>query len=310
MTDQASKPLLEQNDLDSLWNPQNAVASETAFRGLLPYAKERSATDSTFYIEVLTQIARAEAAQGKLDDAGTTLASAEKLLLAEKPAFQTAAKIRWQLERGRLYILQKTPSQARALFGQAWALAVQAEEDFFTIDVAQMMAMIEPQKSQQEWILKGIQIAEESKQPKAKRWLGPLHASLAWKLYDLLQYESAERHFQKSLSYFQATGTEREIFVAKWSMGKLLRRMNRLEEALAMQKALLAELGAGGITDGRLYEEIAECLQALKQTDEAQGYFELAYHALSSEQWISDNQPLKLKRLKDLGRVRTNANKP
>lgn len=294
-------------DLDTIWNPADPARAEAAFRALLPAALELDEKNRFLLVELLTQIARAEGAQSKIPEARKTLDEAEKILNTEGAAYRVSAKIRWLLEQGRLFIAEKTPSRARVLFSQAWTLAVNSGEDYHTIDIAHMMAMIEPQKLQQEWILKAIQIAEDSPQANAKRWLGSLYASLGWKLFDLRQHEKALETFQKSLSYFKAKGTDREVFVAQWSIGKLLRKMNRTEEALTLQKSLLSELGISGATDGRLYEEIAECLHTLNKTADAQLYFELAHKELSSEQWVSDNQPLKLKRLKDLGKVR---NKP
>ncbi len=254
-------------------------------------------------IELLCLIARAKAGQQKLDESLATLEEAEKLLNEKNSGHKVSAQIRWLIERGRLYILQNTPARSRPLFSQAWVLAVNSGEDFFTVDIARMMAVIEPQKAQEEWIQKGIQIAEQSPQERPKRWLGSLYSTLAWKLYDLRQYEKAHETLQRSLSHFRKFGTEREIFVARWSVGRVLRQMNRTEDALTIQRALHAELGDNKAPDGRLYEELAECLHILKKNDEAQMYFELAFKELSKEQWVADSQPLKLKRLKTMGKV-------
>ncbi len=80
--------------------------------------------------------------------------------------------------------------------------------------------------------------------------------------------------------------------------------MGKPEEALIIQNALLAELGIGGAKDGRLYEELAECLHSLQRSEEAQPYFELAYRELSADEWIVDNQPAVLKRLRELGKAK------
>jgi tetratricopeptide (TPR) repeat protein len=209
------------------------------------------------------------------------------------------------IEKGKFYISEKTPSQARACFVEAWNLAKESGEDCYVVEVAQMMALIEPQKTQQDWILKAIDVAENSTQEKAKRLLGNLYTSLAWKLFDLRQFDKALETFQKSLVHLKSWGTQREIFVVKWSTGKVLRAMNRPADALAIQKSLLSEIGIGGQPDGRLYEELAECLQTLHKTEEAELYFAMAYKELSSNEWITDNQPVKLKRMKDLGKVKT-----
>lgn len=291
-------------DLDLLWNPMDPPASEAKFRALLDNPTVLSGPDQSLAIELMALIARAEAIQGKVPEALATLAKARSLLDDSEASYQVSAQIRWMLERGRLYIREKTPSQAKLLLAEAWALAINSGEDFFVVDIAQMMATLQEPKSQQEWLNRAIEVAENSPFPKTKRWLGSLYTSLGWKLYNLRQFEQALATFQKALRHLKAQGTERETFIAKWSIGKVLRALGKTEEALATQKALLAELGIGGRRDGRLYEEVAECLQTLQRTTEAQLYFELAYRELSDDQWVSDNQPVQLKRMKDLGKVK------
>jgi tetratricopeptide (TPR) repeat protein len=312
MTQESSRSSTKSQDIGLLWNPLNAGASEIDLRALLPAAQvaaQKNDLDRGYLIEVYLHIARAQTAQNKIAEARLTLAEAEKLLVEPLPDDLTESiKIKWLIEKGRLYISEKTPSQARAVFEQAYDLANQSGQDHFVVDVAQMMAIIEPQKTQQNWIMKAIEIAEKSQQSSAKRTLGSLYASLGWKQFDLHQYEKSEETFRKSLRHFQDHGTEREIFIAKWSIGRTLRAMNKTESALVIQKELLSELGLGGSQgrshDGRLYEEVAECLQTLERSAEAQLYFELAYKEFSNDEWVTDNQPVKLKRMKDLGKVK------
>jgi tetratricopeptide (TPR) repeat protein len=139
---------------------------------------------------------------------------------------------------------------------------------------------------------------------KTKSLLGGLYTSLGWKAFDLRQFEKSLQIFQTVLEHLRARGTPRETFIAQWSIGQVLRALGRTEEALAIQKALLSNAANGGAQEGRLCEELAECLQALKLTAEAQPFFELAYRELSTDEWVTDNQPLKLKRMKDLGKVK------
>lgn len=299
-------PIPELNDLDRLWDPTNPKAAEASYRSLLAAAESVSGGDRGVLIELCSLIARAEAAQGRLQEAHASLKKAEALLESGDPqaSARVSAKVRWLLETGRLHILEKTPSQARPLFVLAWNLAVDSGENYLAVDIALMMAEIEPQKLQQEWLARGIQVAERATEGHAKRWLGSLYMSLGWRRYNLRQYETALEVFQKALSHLKSHGTEREVFVAKWSIGKLLRTMGRTEEALEVQNALLGELKVSHSKDGRLFEELAECLHALKRSAEAQSYFELAYRELSSDVWVVDNQPVALKRLKDLGKVK------
>jgi len=290
--------------LDPVWDSLNLAATEAKFRDLLPDAQRLMGTDRVYLIELLTLIARAEALLSKIPEALETLKIAEKFLSNQEVVYPVSAKIRWLLERGRIYILQKTPSQARLLFAEALNLAITSGEDYYAVDVAQMMAMVEPQKVQQEWIVRAIGIAENSSSLRTKEWLGSLYTTLGWKRFDLRQYEKSLESFKTALSHFKVHGTKREIFVARWSTGKVLRAMGKTEEALSIQQALLAELGVDGLRDGRLYEEIAECLQTMKREKEAQLYFEFAYRELSKDEWVADNQPVMLKRMKSLGQVK------
>ena len=296
--------LTDLDNLDALWNPLEAVQSEAAFRARLPLAESREGNERYHLLLLLTWIGRAEAHQGKFQEARVTLEKVEEFLDEAEATYPVSLKIRWLLERGRLYVLDKTPAQARVLFSEGWTLALNSGEDSLAIEIAQMMAVNEPQKVQQEWINRAIEIAENSPAQKSKQWLGRLYTTLGWKLFDLRQYDKSLEAFQKALRNLKAQGIEREAFVAQWSIGKVLRAQGKTEEALTIQKTLLSELGIGGRRDGRLYEELAECLQTLRRTTEAQLYFELAYRELSADEWISDNQPLRLKRMKDLGKTK------
>jgi tetratricopeptide (TPR) repeat protein len=291
-------------NLDQLWDPTAVSSSEAAFQALLPDAQNLTGKNRSFLIQLLSLIGRSEAFLEKYTQARASLEQAEKLLEDEQAVYQVSAKIRWLIEKGRFHILEKTPSQAPKYFNEAWTLAIHSGEDYFAVEIAQLMASTEPQKSQLEWVVRAIEIAETSPLQKTKKWLGGLYTTLGWKFYDLRQFEKSLEALQKALRNLKAMGTPREAFVAQWSIGKILRALGRIEEALSIHRALLAELGIGGVRDGRLYEELAECLHALKHSTEAQLYFELAYRELSNDEWVKDNQPLKLKRLKDLGKVK------
>jgi tetratricopeptide (TPR) repeat protein len=291
-------------DLDQIWNLADVGKSEAAYRALLPEGKKLVGRDRRYLIDLYSLIGRAEALQQKYAEARSSLDLAEALLEEQQAVYPVSAKIRWLIEKGRLHILAKTPSQAKGYFSEAWTLSINSAEDYFAVEIAQLLATTEPQKSQQRWISRAIEIAENSPLPKTKRWLGGLYTSLGWKLYDLRQFDKSLDSFQKALRHHKAHGTSREAYVAQWSIGKVLRALGKTEEALSIQKALVAELGIGGERDGRLYEELAECLQTLKRATEAQLYFELAYRELSADEWVKDNQPVKLKRMKGLGKVK------
>lgn len=292
------------HDLEKLWNPADVAASEAAYRALLPESLKLEGRERSYLIELYSLIGRTEAYQERYVEARSTLEKAEALLEEQQSFYLVSARIRWLIEYGRLHILAKTPSLAKKLFSEAWTLSINSAEDYFAVEIAQLLAATEPPKTQQAWISRAIEMAETSPLPKSKRWLGGLYTSLGWKFYDLRQFDKALESFQKALRHHKAQGSPREAFVAQWAIGKVLRTLGQTEEALAIQKGLLAELGIGGERDGRLYEELGECLHTLKRSTEAQLYFELAYRELSGDEWVKDNQPVQLKRLKDLGKVK------
>ena len=63
---------------------------------------------------------------------------------------------------------------------------------------------------------------------------------------------------------------------------------------------LKAEFDAIGGSDGYVEEEIGECLLLLKREEEARPYFAKAYELLSKDEWLVDNEPERVKRLKEM----------
>ena len=84
-------------------------------------------------------------------------------------------------------------------------------------------------------------------------------------------------------------------------MGRTLRSLGRAEEALALQRTLLAEWEAAGEAGPYVLEEIAECLLALGRSDEARPFFARAHTELSKDDWLVKNEPGRLRRLAELG---------
>jgi tetratricopeptide (TPR) repeat protein len=289
-------------DLDLYWFPDDPARSEREFRAKLAELQGQEAKDHAFQAEILTQIARAEAAQGKITEASASLAAASNLLGEVASEESLRARIRLLLQEGRLFVIQRTPAPARTRFNKAWVLSVNAGEDCFVIDVAREMAGIEPQKFQEVWIRKAIEIAEGSSQEKARFWLGDLYAELGWRLFDLRQFDAALVAHQSSLACHQQRGCQLGIYQARWAVGRLLRQLRRVPEALAWNETLMLEMDTENPLYGRLCEEVAECLLSLNRPEVAQVQFAHAYHELSRAK-VVDRHPLGLKRLKQLGKV-------
>ncbi|MCC7382718.1 MAG: hypothetical protein IT384_12860 [Deltaproteobacteria bacterium] len=262
-------------------------------------ASAETAGDLGRAIELRTQIARALARQGKLEDAEHTLRSVHKQL----PQITDAApKLRYLLELGRVLTSKRTPSEARPLFLEAWELASARGEDFFAVDAAQMMAVIESPKQRFAWTQSALAIVQRSSDTRVQAWLGSLHQTAGWHFFHLQQLEKALESFTRALEHLGPDSTSKATIAARCSIARTLRALHRTEEALAIQRELLIELKRVRAEDGIVYEELAECLHTLRRDDEARAYFAVAYEQLSKNEWLVDNQPARLNRLKKLGK--------
>ncbi len=285
----------ERLDFDELWDFDHPDSTEWRMRELLPAA--RQADEHSYLAQLLTQIARAQGLQRDFAAAHLTLDEAETLLTDETPL----ARVRYFLERGRVYNSARQPDLARPLFAEALTEARDAAADFYAVDAAHMLGIVEPPATALQWNLRAIEIAEQSTDPRAQGWLGSLYNNTGWSLHDLEQYEQALDIFQRALAWRQQQAKEPEIRIAGWCVARTLRSLNRVDEALAMQRQLLAELTALGEQDGYVFEELGECLLALDQAAEARKYFTLAHANLSEDPWLVEAEPERLERLLKLG---------
>jgi tetratricopeptide (TPR) repeat protein len=286
-------------DFDAWWDYNDPAGTEVKFRELLP--KTRESQDKSYYAQLLTQIARTEGLQRKFDDAHRTLDSVEAMLIDE----MKVAKIRYLLERGRVYNSSGSPDTSKPLFLQAWELGVADQQDFYAVDAAHMLAIVEPPEKQLGWAEKAMSVAEKSQDERARNWLGSLYNNTGWTYHDLSQYDKALDMFEKALKFREEKKDEEGIRVAKWTVARTYRSLGRIEEALQIQRELEKEIEEKGIEhDGYVFEEIAECLLHLEKKEEAQKYFGLAYDLLSKDPWLSANQSDRLQRLKELGEVK------
>jgi tetratricopeptide (TPR) repeat protein len=277
-----------------LWDYNDPQATEARFQALLPRARE--AGDHCYLAQLLTQIARAQGLQGKFDAAHATLDGAQSLLRDGHPV----ARIRYLLERGRVFNSSQRATQAREFFHQAWDLARHHGEDYYAVDAAHMMGIVEPPDRQLEWSERALHLATRSKQPRAREWLGPLYNNIGWTYHDLRRYDEALIYFRKALEWRQRQGQPRETRIAAWTFARGLRSVGRYEEALEIQRDNLRQAESGGEQDGFIQEEIAECLLALGRREEAREHYARAYEELSEDPWLKQNEPARLQRLRDL----------
>ncbi len=283
-------------DFDTLWDYEHPDETEKRFRELLPAAEQSG--DASYHAQLLTQLARTQGLQRKFDEAHQILDTVEKMLTDDLKI----ARVRYLLERGRAFNSAKHPDEAKPLFVQAWELAQEAGDDGYAVDAAHMIAIVEKPEQMLEWNLRALAYAEKSQQPRGQKWLGSLYNNIGWTYHDdMKQYERALEIFQKALAWREANGSPANtIRIARWCVARTLRSLNRIDEALAMQRDLLKVAEAAGEKAGYTHEELGELL-LIQGSDEAREHFALAYQDLSQDLWLAENEPERLARLKKLG---------
>jgi len=283
-------------DFDSLWDYDRPGATERRFRELLPAALD--SRDLPYLTQLLTQIARAEGLHRKFEAAHKTLDRVQKGL----DKTDDTTRVRYLLERGRVFNSSGKKDDARPLFLEALDLAVKSKEDFYAVDAAHMMAIVEPTEKQSLWNLKALDLAENSANEKARKWKGSLYNNIGWTYFEQRQFEESLLMFEKALEFQQQQGDPNKILIARWCVAKTLRMMDHTEEALEMQRDLYEQYQAAGRRSGYVYEEIAECLTVMGEEQEAQGWFAAAYEELSKDPRLATEQD-RINRLKELGKV-------
>jgi tetratricopeptide (TPR) repeat protein len=283
------------DQIDALWDYDHPTESEAAFRRALETLDEQ--VDAALGLELLTQIARAQGLQRSFDEAHATLDTVEAQLDETTPR----VRVRYLLERGRVYNSSGQPERAQPYFADAWEGASTAGEDILAIDAAHMLAIIAPPEASLEWNWRALELAQRSSVPRALHWCGSLHNNIGWSYHDAGEYEQALVAFQQATASRRAEGDPALVRIALWAEARTLRSLGRVEEALALQQELLRDCDRLGEQDGYVYEEIAECLTTLGRDDEARPYFARAYETLSRDPWLVETA--RLERLRTQGDV-------
>ncbi len=285
-------------DFDTLWNYSNPTETRAAFEKLLPQAKESG--DSSYHLQLLTQIARTYGLEGNFDEAHKTLDNVENLMTDNLKL----VKVRYLLERGRAFRSSKQVDKSVPLFEESYKLASEIGEDNFTIDAAHMMALVVDQFDiRMKWSLKALQQAEKTSDTRAKKWKGSLLNNMGWDYHDNGQYYQALGMFQRALVYRESQNSQPQINIAKWSVARCYRSLEQYDKALEMQLALYADFEKTGETDGYVFEELGELYLLKDDIAQSEKFFALAYQFLSKDKWMMENESARIERIKKLGKV-------
>ncbi len=212
--------------LRPLWDFDDLGGSEARLREQL----ERETTDGD-RAEVLTQLARVEGLRERFEKGEELIYQAEALA-----GDSVAARIRIDLERGRLLRSSGDAFGAMPKFEAAYNAAMEAGELFMAVDAAHMCAIAAADRgSRLGWTQRGIEIAEASPDRSVSYWLGPLYNNLGVDHASAGEREAALDAFQRALGIrLRYPENQQAIQWAKKSVAEALGALGRDEEAKAI----------------------------------------------------------------------------
>src|SRR5947199_45593 len=82
---------------------------------------------------------------------------------------------------------------------------------------------------------------EASNDPRARRWVPSLLNNIGWTLHDRAEYQAALGIFETAVDWRISLGQRRESQIARWTVARVLRSLNRVDEALAIHNELARE---------------------------------------------------------------------
>jgi tetratricopeptide (TPR) repeat protein len=230
-------------DPSELWSFDDPAGSEERFRTAADTA------EGTDRLVLMTQVARALGLQERYDEGHAVLDQ----LAVDDPEVATRAS----LERGRLLRSAGEPDQARPHFEAAAATARASGLEALHVDALHMVALVAPAEDQQRLTEEALAIARASSEPAARDWDASLLNNLGMVHADAGDWPAALASFEEALEARERIGEVGTTRVARWMVGWALRNLGRTDEALAVQRALKAELEAAGQEDPYVDEELA-----------------------------------------------------
>lgn len=132
-----SEPVNKLPDFDSLFDSKNLEKTGRLLDELIPVAKASGNVE--YFLQLLTQIARLQGLCTEFKEAHLTLDEVQESITPETPI----AKIRYFLERGRVFNSSQETANALIMFARANELALEAKSDPLAVDAAQMKALVE-----------------------------------------------------------------------------------------------------------------------------------------------------------------------
>ncbi len=291
--------VMAKEPISKLWDYSDPKASEERFRARLA-EEEKENSPLADRMEILTQIARAEGLQQKFDEAHKTLDTVE----ASLPTLgSTLVETRYHLERGRAFNSSGNKEKAKEEFLKALESGKKGGHNYYAIDAIHMMGIADEPTKQLGWTERGIAMAEASTEDRAKLWLGTFYNNSGWTYFGMKEYQKSLDLFIKNEKFAESRNNIKDVQIAKWSQAKMYRFLQQLDTALSIQRSLeIAMQDKTMDEDGYVYEEIAECLLAGGNTNDAKPYFKRAYDQLSKDIWLQKDEKARLERMEELSK--------
>ncbi len=304
-------------DFDTiLRKEQDLDKAQAELEGLLK--KSLHAKKFDLHCQIASQVALVQAMQQKFDDAYATLHRAEKFLVDKNGI----AQIRINYERGRvmyqedLWIDGKVVRfhEIYALFYKAYALSEKLHYDYYTVDLAHMIAIIVPDNLQKIiWNNVALDIAVKTEDKKTKLWLGPLYNNLGQNYFDVADYEASLQAYQEAYDIFVAQKEVSQVQFASWTIARCLRVLGKVDEALAMQqqnlqilevafknKSLNVAESTFYLMRGLIYEEFAWLYYVQNNHDQTRLYASRALQNLEQDSMFVKTSSERLEKLRSL----------
>jgi tetratricopeptide (TPR) repeat protein len=236
----AAPPSASSPDFEAFVSDQfdfdDPIQTEARFLALAQRAGDPDARS-----EFLTQAARAQGVQERLDEAHATLSHS-----GAENADSARLRARYALERARLLRRAGDREGAAHSFTRAYEIAVEAREDALAADAAHMMALISPPDEAAHWVERGLEIALESERPTARAWVGTISYNWAMALSERGDHAGAARYLARALASRQQQGDVELLRATERALAQELALSGSPEQARAILQRLLSEERAAG----------------------------------------------------------------
>jgi len=272
----AEEPRSFEQRLDQVFDYDDPKGTESRLTALSREAQ--AAGDMAALAEILTQVARAQALQGHVEEAARTLDRAAAL-----PTDAVRPRIRILIERGRLLRRQGHPQDARASFEKAYEAAAAAGQPGLAADAAHMLALMLPFEEARTWTDRGLVLAEESRDPAVRHWVGVMMNNWGWRLDEQGDHEGAALAFARALAARRLENDPAVSRASEFALAVQLRKLGLAAQALAVQDRLEQEATSAKEPVGEILIERVENLRALKREEEARRAAEEALRSLLSQ---------------------------